>query len=114
MIDVTTDAGYAQIKWVSAPPFDVENVQWTCYCILHGGDGPLGYRMFVHAPVGKRKIHPSEAAEMAAALVYDVDGGGLCAGGRETIQIAVQLQGLEFCAYGVVVRLEPQFDAREL
>lgn len=115
MIDLTTEAGYRQIKWVSAPSFvDGLAPRWTCHYVMHSGEGPLGSSMVVSAPVGIDRIHPSEAAEIAAQRVYEVGGSELQQGERETIRIAVQLQGLEFCAYGVVVKLEPTFEAKEL
>lgn len=109
--DVTTDAGFKQIKWASAPSFDVTDARWICHAIMHDGDGPLGRPMLISAPVGRTRIHASYAAEIAAGAMYCDD---LEPGDRETIKIAVHLQGMEFCAYGVVVRLEPSFDAREM
>lgn len=115
-VDARTDIGFSFIEWATMGENRYGDLResWVVHPIMHDGDGPLDKPMTVRPSLAyPKKIMAEQAAEIAAERIYDQEDG-IEAGDSIVIKVAVQVEGMKFVGYGVTVRMQPSFSAREL
>ncbi len=86
---------------------------WTCYTVLHGGEGPCGYLQRALFPqVNDPRLRPDEAAELYAERLDEADDYALTDGDR--FQVAVETAPGEALFYSVRLDIERRYEARRI